>query len=91
MVSLIDTIDAAAEAQKQRTAAAAVASTSSGANVAAGGVKSTSGVALTASGKPKEKRRWVTEPFHKKIPRININIVYDSCPCDLFDGPFAIA
>lgn len=66
MVSLIDTIDAAAEAQKQRTAAAAVASTSSGANVAAGGVKSTLGVALTASGKPKEKRRWVTEPFHRK-------------------------
>lgn len=77
MVSLIDTIDAAAEAQKQRSAAAAVAATSSGANVAAGGVKSTSGVALTASGKPKEKRRWVTEPFHRK--KQNTSNKYKHC------------
>ncbi|XP_017847188.1 protein similar isoform X3 [Drosophila busckii] len=60
MVSLIDTIDAAAEAQKQRIAAAAnadVAANAAGKSTAVAANAAAAGAGLTASGKPKEKRR----------------------------------
>ncbi|XP_022211102.2 protein similar isoform X1 [Drosophila obscura] len=60
MVSLIDTIDAAAEAQKQRhvtTPAAAASASTSGTSSALAMPTPGSGSNLTASGKPKEKRR----------------------------------